>query len=281
MRKFAFVVFNVDNTILERFALDKVTAPSGLGWKLKLTKLEGDVVDTITKVAQDKQTVKLTINFLDRAYERYSILSQWLQKYSKINEHIALEYDDETQARYVEGKVTEFSKAEKDEYGRLSCTVNFTPLTPFFVNIEKKILIYKSSKGKSYSLKYPYCYGKNEVHNDEIENPYISPVPVTITINGSVSNPHISLVAGNAEEAYCSVSFPGVTLHDGQSIVINSARRKIYFYDGLGGREEYSHKTDPSKDTFLFAESGLSHISFVFQSTDTGNITGSWRQYGL
>ena len=33
-----------------------------------------------------------------------------------MDEHIALEYDDGTQARYVEGKVTEFSKAEKDEY---------------------------------------------------------------------------------------------------------------------------------------------------------------------
>lgn len=280
MRKFAFVVFDTDNTILERFPLDKVTAPSGLGWKLKLTKLEGDVVDTITKVAQDKQTVKLTINFIDRAYERYNILSQWLQKYSKINEHIALEYDEGTQARYVEGKVTEFSKAEKDEYGRLSCTVNFTPLTPFFVNVEREILISMSSKGKSYPFRYPYCYGRNEVKNDEIDNPYISPVPVTVTIHGSVSNPRVSLISGDGKN-YCAVSFPGVTLYNGQSIVINSARRKIYFYDGLGGREEYSHKTDPAEDTFLFAESGRNRVSSKFQASDTGHLTGSWRQYGL
>ena len=283
MRKFAFVVFDTDNTILERFPLDKVTAPSGLGWKLKLTKLEGDVVDTITKVAQDKQTVKLTINFIDRAYERYNILSQWLQKYSRVDEHIALEYDDGTHARYVEGKVTEFSKAEKDEYGRLSCSVNFTPLTPFFVNIERKITITISSKGKSYPFKYPYCYGRNEVKNNEINNPYIAPVPVTVTINGSISNPRVALVVdGEADDkAYCSVRFTGITLYDGQSIIINSARRKIYFDDGSGNLVDYSANTDPSEDTYLFAESGISRISIKFEPSDTGSLTGSWRQYGL
>lgn len=281
MRKFAFVVFDADNTILERFPLDKVTAPSGLGWKLKLTTLEGDVVDTITKVAQDKQTVKLTINFIDRAYERYNILSQWLQKYSRVDEHIALEYDDGTQARYVEGKVTEFSKAEKDEYGRLSCSVNFTPLTPFFVNIERKITITISSKGKSYPFKYPYCYGKNKVENDEINNPYIAPVPVTVTIHGSVSAPRVALAAEGEGDSYCSVSFPDITLRDGQSIIINSARRKIYFDDGSGKLVDYSANTDPSEDTYLFAESGVSRISTNFQVSDTGSLTGSWRQYGL
>lgn len=281
MRQFAFVVFDSDNTVLERFALDKVTAPSGLGWKLKLTKLEGDVVDTITKVAQDKQTVKLTVNFIDRTYERYNILSQWLQKYSHVDDHVALEYDDGTQARYVEGKVTEFSKAEKDEYNRLSCSVSFTPLTPFFVNIERKITIKISSQGKSYPFRYPYCYGKNEVKNDEITNPYISPVPVTVTIRGSVSAPRVALSSAGNENAYCVVSFPDVTLRDGQSIIINSARRKIYFDDGSGNIEDYSVKTDPSEDTFLFAESGVSHISMNFQSSDTGDLTGSWRQYGL
>lgn len=281
MRKFAFAVFDSDNTVLERFPLDKVTAPSGLGWKLKLTTLEGDVVNTITKVAQDKQTVKLTINFINRPYERYHILSQWLQKYSRADEHVALEYDDGTQLRYVEGKVTEFSKAEKDEYGRLSCNVSFTPLTPFFVNIERKITITVSSKGKSYPFRYPYCYGKNIVQNDEISNPYISPVPVTVTIRGSVSNPRVALVAEGSDEAYCAVSFSDVTLRDGQSIIINSARRKIYFDDGNGNLRDYSAKTDPSEDTFLFAESGTSRISILFQPSDTGNLEGAWRQYGL
>ncbi len=281
MRKFAFVVFDADNSILERFLLDKVTAPSGLGWKLKLTTLEGDVVDTITKVAQDKQTVKLTVNFLDRAYERYNILSQWLQKYSRVNEHIALEYDDGVRPRYVEGKVTEFSKAEKDEYSRLSCNVNFTPLTPFFVNVEREIKIILSNKGKSYPLKYPYCYGKRKVENNEIHNPYIAPVPVTVTIHGSVSNPRVSLVAEGAKEEYCSVSFKDVTLRDGQSIIINSARRKIYFDDGSGKLKEYSENTDPSEDTFLFSESGISRLSIEFSPSDTGYLTGSWRQYGL
>ena len=74
MRKFAFVVFGIDNSITERFPLDLVTDLSGLGWKLKLSKLEGDVADTLTKVVQEKQAINITINFHGRGYEKYQIL---------------------------------------------------------------------------------------------------------------------------------------------------------------------------------------------------------------
>ena len=53
MRKFAFVVFDIDNSIIDRFPLDVVTDLSGLGWRLKLSKIEGDVTDTVTKVVQE------------------------------------------------------------------------------------------------------------------------------------------------------------------------------------------------------------------------------------
>ena len=258
MRKFAFVVFDIDNSIIDRFPLDVVTDLSGLGWRLKLSKIEGDVTDTVTKVVQEKKEVGLTINLIGRGYEKFTILSQWLQKYSAVNASLALEYDDGVQPRYVEGKVTELKKTEKDEYNNLSCAATFTPLAPFFVNIEQTITISFSSVGKSYSFRYPYCYGKNMVENNEIDNPYLAPVPVTVRLEGPRDAPIVELVDENGT-AYNIVSFPELSLKTGDYLVINSAARKIWYFNGIK-EEEYSANTDPSYDTFLFAESGKSRI---------------------
>lgn len=279
MRKFAFVVFDIDNSVLDRFPLDVITDLSGLGWRLKLSTIEGDVTDTITKVVQEKQSVGLTINLIGRGYEKFTILSQWLQKYSMPTDALALEYNDGVQVRYIEGKVTELKKTEKDEFDILSCAAMFTPTTPFFLNIEQTIKFSFSSIGKSYTFKYPYCYGKNMVENNEINNPYLAPVPVTVTLYGPISEPVVRLLnaAGNT---YNTVGFPGVSLHTGQYIIINSARKKIWFFDGIE-RVDYTAKTDPSGDTFLFAENGISKITFPNDAANQGSLVGSWRQYGL
>ncbi len=279
MRKFAFVVFDIDNSIIDRFPLDVVTDLSGLGWRLKLSKIEGDVTDTITKVVQEKQSVGITINLIHRGYEKYGILSQWLQRYSVASASLALEYDDGVQPRYVEGKVTELKKTEKDEYDNLSCAATFTPTSPFFLNIERKITIAVSAEGKCYPFQYPYCYGKNIVENAIIENPYIAEIPVTVRIDGPIVHPLVQLL-GESGDVYNTVRFPDVTLAAGQYIIINSAQKKIWYFAG-SGLEDFSARTDPSYDTFLLARSGVSRISANIDSVNKGSLTGSWRQYGL
>lgn len=279
MRKFAFVVFDIENKITERFGVDLITGPSGLGFKLKLSTLEGDIVDTLTKVAQEKQSVGMTVNFFRRGYERYLILSQWLQKYSVVDSRMALEYDDGVQVRYMEGRVTNLGKTEIDEYNVLSCEATFTPLTPFFVNVENTIRIRVSAVGKSYPFRYPYSYGKNVVENNRVENSYIADIPVTVKITGVISEPTVLLLDENGNE-YTRIRFPEVDLAEGQYIIINSATRKIWFFDG-SELQDYSAGTDPQYDTFLFAQRGISTISVNLASSDSGELTGSWRQYGL
>ena len=279
MRKFAFVVFDVDDTILARTTLDLVTDISGLGWKLKLTTIEGDVFSVLTKVTQEKQDVKLTVNFLGRGYEKYELLSQWLQKYSTARSHLALEYDDGLQRRYVEGRVTSFPKTEKDQFQNLACAITFTPISPFFALIESSIRICVAEKGKNYPFAYPYAYGKTMNENNEINNPYISDVPVTVKIEGGISSPSVSLV-NEGNETYNTVSFSGVNLEEGQYILVNSAQRKIYYFNG-SELQDFTAETDPSGDTFLMAQSGKSKISVNLLTGDSGILTGRWRQYGL
>lgn len=279
MRKVAFVVFDIDNTIIDRFNLDLITDISGVGFKLKLSTIDGDIESIVTKVVQDKQEVKFKIHFINRAYEKSTVLEQWLEKYSTISKRMALEYTDGVRRRYTEGKVVSLSKTEKDEYGQLVSECAFKPLTPFFSNIENTIKIKVAAVGKSYPYRYPYSYGKNLVENNEINNPYILDVPVTIKITGGLYEPTILLLDENDTE-YSRIKFTGLTLAEGQYLIINSAERKIWFFNGTE-LQDYTAETDPSYDTFLRAKSGMSKISINLQPTDTGELTGSWRQYGL
>ena len=279
MRKVAFVVFDIDNSIIGRFNLDLITDINGVGFKLKLSTIDGDIESIVTKVVQDKQEVKFKIHFINRAYEKSTVLEQWIEKYSITSKRMALEYTDGVRRRYTEGKVISLSKTEKDEYGQLVRDCSFKPLTPFFSNIENVIKIKVAAIGKSYPYRYPYSYGKNVVENNEINNPYILDVPVTVKITGGLYEPTILLLDENDTE-YSRIKFTGLTLSEGQYLIINSAERKIWFFNGVE-LQDYTAETDPSYDTFLRAKSGKSKISINLNTSDTGELTGSWRQYGL
>lgn len=279
MRKVALVVFDIENKIIDRFNLDYITDIKGVGFKLKISSIEGDIEDVLTKVVQEKQEVKFKIHFVNYAYEKSAILGQWLEKYSIANSKLALEYGDGIITRYIEGKITELSKEEKDEYGRLIREATFKPLTPFFSNIENTIKIKVAAVGKSYPYTYPYSYGLNIVENDEINNTYILDVPITVKITGSITHPTILLLDEDGQE-YNRVQFSEVTLSEGQYLIVNSADRKIYFFNG-DELEDYTAEPDANFDTFLRAKRGKSTISINFEITDTGELTGSWRQYGL
>ena len=279
MRKVAFVVFDIDNTIIDRFNLDIITGIGGVGFKLKLSTIDGDIESIVTKVAQDKQDINFRIHFINQAYEKSTVLEQWLEKYSVANKRMALEYSDGVRRRYCEGKVVTLSKTEKDEYNQLVRDCVFKPLTPFFTNIENVIKIRVATVGKSYPYRYPYSYGRSVMENNEIHNPYLLDVPVTVKIAGSVENPSVYLLDENNEE-YSRVSFSETTLTNGQYILINSAERKIYFNNGVDTLD-YTANTDPMHDSFLRAKTGTSTINILFGITDTGELTGSWRQYGL
>jgi hypothetical protein len=279
MRKMAFVAFDIDNSIYDRYDLDVVTDLSGVGYKLKLSTVDGDIESIVTKVVQDKQDIKFKIHFINRAYEKSAVLEQWIEKYSTADKRLALEYNDGMIRRYTEGKLINLSKGEKDEYNQLVREATFKPLTPFFSSIENVIKIKVAAVGKLYPYKYPYCYGQNIVENNEIDNPYILDIPVTVKITGSIYEPTVLLLDEDGEE-YSRVQFTGLTLADGEYIIINSADRKIWHFNG-STHNDFSAMTDPSYDTFLRAKSGRSTISINFAPTDTGELTGSWRQYGL
>lgn len=282
MRKFAFVILDDLDKVIDRYNLDLVTQPQGLGFTLTMSKLSGDIEDIITKVTQAKNVIKFTVNQYQNSYTKANSLALWLQKYSKAGNTMALEYDDGKLVRYCEGRVTSLDKTEIDEFRNLPQQLEFTQTTPFFVKRENTITITTNSTGKSYPFKYSYSYGSNAITNNDIDNVYIFDIPLIIVIEGAINNPTINLVNDGSIDPYSTVKFTGETLQENQKIIINSAQKKIWKVYANGTREDYVPKTNPSFDTFLMAKYGHSKITVNQNDAGTGfRVLGGWREYRL
>ena len=281
IRGYALVVMNNQDEIIDRYNLDLVTAPTGNGFQLELSTIATDIEDVITKVVQKKPTINMTVHLVKNGYSQSNILTNWIQKYSTADTHMFLEYNDTVTTKYCGGKVTSLTKTEKDEYKDLAQDLTFTMSTPFFIKRENTITIQVASVGKKYAFKYPYCYGKNVVENNEIDNPYILDVPVIITIDGAIDNPTIDLLNENGDR-YSRVQFDGITIAEGESLIINSAQKKIYKINTDGSETDFRPEVNPEFDTYLLAHRGTTTISINTNDTSTGfKLTGSWRQYTL
>lgn len=280
IRKYALVILDKQDKIIDRYNLDLITEPNDNGFALNLSTISSDIEDIITKVVQKKQIITMNVIQYLNAYNKTNVLANWIQKYSTAQYKMCLEYNDTTQIKYCEGKVTSLTKSEKDEYGEIVQKLSFTMSTPYFIKQEQTINIKVSSIGKKYPFKYPYSYGASKIENNEINNIYILDIPLIITIDGAISNPTISLVDEN-NNTYNTVKFSDFILSQGEQLVINSAQRKIYKIAN-GIETDMSAETDPSFDTFLRAKSGISKI--VVNTSDSGTgfgLTGGWRQYTL
>ena len=282
MRKFALVILDDLDRVVDidgRYNLDVVTNPTGLGFNLNMSTLTGDIDDVITKVVQAKNKIKFTINQHQNSYTKANSLAFWLQKYSRAEYRMALEYDDGKLVRYCEGRVTSLGKTEQDVFKNLPQEFEFTQTTPFFVKRENTIVIQTSAVGKSYPFKYPFSYGRNEVRNNDIDNPYIFDIPLIVTLEDAIENPKIELYADGEATPYNTVQIND-TLHDGEKLVINSAQKKIYKIFVNGTKQDYVQYTDPSLDTFLMAKNGHSVIGINLVGSNA-KLTGGWREYRL
>ena len=280
MRKYALVILDNQDKIIDRFNLDLITNPTGNGFKLNLSAISSDIEDIITKVVQAKNIIKFTVQQHNNSYSKSNILASWIQKYSTAKYKMALEYNDNNIIKYCEGKVTSLTKSELDEYKLLAQDLEFQQTTPYFVKRENTITIQVSSTGKKYPYTYPYSYGSNLVVNNLIDNPYILDVPLIIVIDGAIDNPTIDLLdeQGNS---YNRVKFSNFSLLSGEQLVINSAQRKIYKISN-GVEVDFRPEVDPQYDTFLRAVNGKSSISINQNDASEGfRLTGGWRQYTL
>ena len=278
MRSFALVVLGVENEIIDRYKLPLVINPQGLGFALKLSTVETDIEGIITKVQQERGNIKFTV--LSTGYQEGYVLAQWIQRYAGIEYEMALEYNDGFRIRYCTGKVVELTKTELAPYGVLPRELTFKPTSSFFSNETGTIKIAISASGKSYPFMYPYAYGKAVLENNAINNEHIASVPLIVKVTGTCGAPVTIQLLDEAGNAYNKVQFTELALGAAEYLVINSARHRIYFFDG-SELTDYTAYTDPSYDTFLRADPGRSTIAINLEAGDSGSLTATWRKGGL
>ena len=278
VRTFSLVTLDESDTIKDRYSLNLVVKPSGFGFKLNLSVISTDVEDYITKMVQQKKNITFTI-YHKQGYSDANLFSSWVG--SKIEETMCLEYNDTVRTLYIEGKIVDSGKTELNSYGILEETITFQPLTPFFNIVANRVRIQASSVGKSYPFKYPYAYGANIISNNEIPNIYFKEIPLIITLYGEMINPSITLLDNN-NKVYNEIRFIDTNLKEGERIIINGAKKKVYLVDENGKLTDYYPKIDGAYDSYLRANPLItSSININLDHNKSGYLVGGWRQYLL
>lgn len=277
MRKFALVILDIEDKVTDRYNLDFVTDPQGLGYELDVAILHGNTSDTPTKITQVRNTITFTVNQNTNAYKKANALVLWIQQYSRPEHTMALEYDDGEIVRYCVGLMTKDDKTELNVFRNLPLRFTFKQFSGFFVKRENTITIATTAVGKTYPHTYPYSYGRSEINNNDIDNNYFEKIPLIITIKGAIVNPKVELY-NEQNQVYNRVQV-NVTLHDEDELVINSAQKKIYKIAN-GNTTDCVPDVDPRYNKFLNAQIGYSRIGFNSVGT-SAVLTGGWREYRL
>lgn len=280
MRKYALVVLDKQDKIIDSYPLDYVTNSRGNGFELGLNYIETSLENVVTGITHRKNKVTFVINQIGESYQLATLLSRWLQKYSRKEYQMALEYKDGTGIiRYVTGYVTRLTKDEKTYRNVLLQTGEFTTTGHFFQKKEVPIIIKPSTFGKKYPYSYPYAYGDMIYTDNNINNDYLEEIPINVIINGKILNPVIELLDENGE-SYNKVKI-NVDIQEDETLVINSIKRKVYKI--VNGKEvDMINEVDTNFDTFLYAKIGDSTLNANISDAGSGyKLTGIWRQYEL
>lgn len=282
MRKYSLAVLNNRDEIINEglFNLELVTGASGNGFKLDMSTISSDLEDVITKVVQEKQDIKFTVQQVGESYQKANVLAGWIQRYSSPEYTMVLRYNDGINTRMCVGRVISLTKDEQSHIGVLPQVLTFRQTTPFFLQRRNSLIFKKSAFGKTYPFNYSYSYGSKTFENNVIDNEYLIEIPLILIIEGAITNPKIDLVDEN-DNSYNAVQIQD-TIYDGEKLIINSAQRKIRKVFADGTEEDWSHMINPAYDTYLKAKSGVSRI---YINTDgigeDFSLSGSWRQYLL
>ena len=266
-RSFVLQAYDANLELLSEYPLELVTSPSGLGFQQKITRVETDTLDYITHQKINKKSIKLTVNFDEpNAYYKSRMLRNWICNY--IQKICVLKYDDgegrealPSSVMYIDIQIEALDVTELDT-GVNSVPLTIQPLSPWYIVGRKIVRASIASSSKVYPYTYPYTYGSLSLTDAErtINNTFFKPIPLLIRFKGKITAPEVSL-KDDKDEIYTTIAFPNIVLEAGQTLEVNAIDRSVLFYEDSNAKGvDYYNYQDHSKDTYLFAESGINKI---------------------
>ncbi len=279
IRKFALVALDASDQITDRFNLDVVTDPKGLGYDVTIETVKTEIEELLVKAVQKLGNVTLNINCINEdKYGRARTLRLWIQKYN--NHTMALLWESDLGSYMTDCVVTryDFSELKPANYIPIPLTVKM--LSPLYELNERKISIFPANKGKVYPARYPITYGIGATTNNEIDNLYPVDTPLIITLFGEMDSVGVSIHEKGVATPYASVQFPGQSLSAGQKIIIDGRRGTIKRDNGSGAYD-YFGAIDPNRQNFIRAKAQTVSILNVLgvRSDKTGYMTATYRRY--
>lgn len=277
VRGFELHIYDDAMNLIDKFSLDLVTSPSGLGFTQDVTVITTTTVDYIVNRALKKQDVKLTVEFEEpNSYIKVNNLRDWIA--NNIEKKLVLYYNDTVRERLMDVYVKSFPVSEiVSQYNSIPLTL--TPLSPFYLRGIQKTTVSLTGVGKEYPFTYPYSYGGTQLVNNVLNNSFFESIPLYVKILGKVTHPIIILKDENGEN-YAEVSFPDLIIEEGQYLTVDAINSRILFFDGVN-TYDYYNELDKTKNSFLKAKAGKTIIDANFLQTDTGYIEIIYIQYTM
>lgn len=253
--------------------MDFTLFPSGLGFKQEIDVVAGDTIDYVLKQTIKKKNIKITLMWKGSgAYYKYKTFLDWLARYNDLDKYrIRFSYELSQVRRFVDLSVIDLELKGRDDLV-VSAELTAQPLSPFYEETVSSIMVNDTNRGKIYNYVYPYYYGGGAYSSSNvIENGYLKPIPLKITLRGPMENPFVNISEvnedGSTGDVYGRVQFNmGLSIEKNESIVIDAFNNRIYketVSSSTGAKtvEDLFNSVDKSYDSFLFAKSGKSKIA--------------------
>lgn len=261
-----------NNGIDEAPQIDFIEPPEGIGFQQGLDLVTGDTIDYVLKQTIQKRNITLTLHWEGRdAFGRYGAFADWIAQFFDLDKYrIRLSYQltNMTERRYVEVSPVDLTLKGRD-LNDVEASIILKPLTPFYEEGVSIFTVGSTSSGKKYNYAYPYVYGGGNVEGrDFIQNKYIKPIPLRITLKGPMSEPFVAIRENvDGASAYGQIRMvSSFSLTANQELTFDAFTNKVTLttYDESGSVVAVSdafNSVDKNYQTFLYAKPGQSRFS--------------------
>lgn len=279
--------FYIENSLGNRYSLQERNVlgrnPAGLGAEQTFESILLGESKKITDSHYELIDKRLSIVFKGNTAEVYQAYQDFVRFLSRKPLKLIYVTPNTFEEFWCDVILSSLDKTEVNEDNVLECDLVLSPLD-FWRNSRTNILDVGNDdegSGKKYPLSRPYSYGSKSLSEVTISNNGFYEAPFTIEIDGSTTNPIITLYDAN-NERYGQARFIGTF----DSVKINSDELNESISLVQGGVEltdpynyqDLTYLDDNTALTFMKLKVGASKMAFTLGLNFAGTIRITWNE---
>lgn len=279
--------FYIENSLGNRYSLQDTNVlgrnPSGLGAEVTFESVILGESKKVTETHYELIDKHLSIVFRGTIPEVYQAYQDFVRFLSRKPLRLIYVTPNTFEEYWCDVILTRLDKTEVNEANVLECDLELSPVD-FWRNSRTNILDVgddDEGSGKKYPLKRPYSYGSKSLSEVSISNNGFYDAPFTIEIDGTTTNPIITLYDAN-DVRYGQARLIGTF----DKIVINSdeLNESIQLVqNGVELTDPYNYQDltyldDETALTFMKLKVGQSKMAFTLGLNFSGTIRITWNE---